>query len=119
MLMVPTVVAISVMTFTIMQLAPGDFLSSLVAGIASQGESVSQAAIEALRDRYGLGQPPHVQYLKWISGIILRGDFGQSFEWNRPVASLIWDRLGFTILLSLSTLALTWLLAFAIGVYSA
>jgi peptide/nickel transport system permease protein len=119
LLMVPTVVAISVMTFAIMQLAPGDFLTSLVAGMASQGESVSQTAIQALRERYGLGQPAHVQYLKWISGILLRGDFGQSFEWNRPVATLIWDRLGFTILLSLSTLALTWVFAFAVGVYSA
>ena len=117
--MIPTVVAISVMTFTIMQLAPGDFLTSLVAGMASQGESVSQASIDALRDRYGLGQPAHVQYLKWISGIVLRGDFGQSFEWNRPVASLIWDRMGFTLLLSLGTLTFTWVFAFAVGVYSA
>lgn len=118
-LMIPTVIAISVMTFTIMQLAPGDFLTSLVAGMASQGESISQASIDALRDRYGLGQPAHVQYLKWISGIVLRGDFGQSFEWNRPVASLIWDRMGFTILLSLGTLTFTWVFAFTIGVYSA
>ena len=118
-LMIPTVIAISVMTFTIMQLAPGDFLTSLVAGMASQGESVSQASIDALRDRYGLGQPAHVQYLKWISGIVLRGDFGQSFEWNRPVASLIWDRMGFTLLLSLGTLTFTWVFAFAVGVYSA
>lgn len=119
MLMVPTVIAISVMTFTIMQLAPGDFLTSLMAGMASQGESISQASIDALRDRYGLGQPAHVQYLKWVSGIVLRGDFGQSFEWNRPVASLIWDRMGFTVLLSLGTLTFTWIFAFAVGVFSA
>ncbi|TME93845.1 MAG: ABC transporter permease [Chloroflexi bacterium] len=119
LLMVPTVIAISVMTFAIMQLAPGDFLTSLVAGMASQGESVSQGAIDALRDRYGLGQPPHVQYLKWVSGIMLRGDFGQSFEWNRPVSSLIWDRMGFTLVLSLGTLTFTWVFAFLVGVYSA
>jgi len=119
LLMVPTVIAISVMTFTIMQLAPGDFLTSLVSGMASQGESISQASIDALRQRYGLGEAPHVQYLKWVSGIVLRGDFGQSFEWNRPVSSLIWDRMGFTILLSLGTLTFTWVFAFAVGVYSA
>jgi peptide/nickel transport system permease protein len=118
LLMVPTVIAISMMTFAIMQLAPGDFLTSLVSGMASQGESVSQTAIDALRERYGLGQPPHVQYLKWIAGI-LHGDFGRSFEWNQPVANLLWDRMGFTILLSLSTLLLTWVFAFAVGVYSA
>jgi peptide/nickel transport system permease protein len=119
LLMVPTVIAISVMTFTIMSLAPGDFLTSLVAGMASQGESVSQASIEALRQRYGLGEPAYVQYLKWVSGILSRGDFGQSFEWNQPVANLIWDRMGFTILLSLGTLTFTWVFALLVGIYSA
>src|SRR5260370_28246596 len=118
LLMVPTVAAISVMTFAIMQLAPGDFLTSVVAGMASQGESVSQTAIEALRQQYGLGQPGYVQYLKWIGGI-LHGDFGRSFECNQPVTNLLWDRMGFTILLSLSTLVLTCAFAFAVGVYSA
>src|ERR1700730_11648455 len=118
LLMVPTVAAISVMTFTIMQLAPGDFLTSVGSGMAAQGESVSQTAIDALRQQYGLGQPGYVQYLKWVAGIV-RGDFGRSFEWNQPVANLLWDRMGFTILLSVSTLILTWIFAFAVGVYSA
>ncbi len=118
LVMVPTLFAISVVTFIIIQLPPGDFLSSVVAGMSSQGETVNQEAIEALREQYGLGQPFYIQYLKWIWGV-LQGDFGRSFEWNRPVASLIWDRLGFSVLLALSTLMLTWSVAFPIGIYSA
>jgi peptide/nickel transport system permease protein len=104
--MVPTVIAISIIAFVVIQLPPGDFLT------------VNQSALQALDERYGLSQPLHVQYLKWVGGI-LQGDFGYSFEWNRPVTALIWDRLGFTLVLALSTLALTWLIAFPIGLYSA
>ena len=117
--MVPTIVAISIVTFVIIQLPPGDFLTTLVAGLASQGETVNQDAIQALQDRYGLGQPIYVQYWKWFSGIILRGDLGQSFEYNRPVSQLIYDRLGFSVMLAISTLLLSWLIAFPIGFYSA
>jgi peptide/nickel transport system permease protein len=87
--------------------------------MAQQGETIDPAALEALKDRYGLGQPIYVQYWKWISGIVLRGDFGRSFEWNREVSQLIWDRLAFTVLLSVSTLIFTWIVAFSIGIYSA
>lgn len=118
-LMVPTIFGISIVTFVIIQLPPGDFLTSLAAGLASQGEQVNQGAIEALRERYGLGQPLYVQYWKWFSGVLTRGDFGQSFEYNRPVADLIWDRLGFSVMLALATLLLSWLIAFPIGFYSA
>jgi peptide/nickel transport system permease protein len=117
-LMIPTLIGISIVAFLIIQLPPGDFLSSLVAGMASQGETVNQEAIEALREQYGLGQPIYMQYLKWMGGV-LRGDFGRSFEWNRPVSELIWDRLAFSFLLALSTLLLTWALAFPIGIFSA
>ncbi len=118
LLMIPTLFAISVVTFIIIQLPPGDFLTSLVAGMAAQGETMNQAAIEALREHYGLGQPAYVQYAKWIWGV-LHGDFGQSFEWNRPVSTLIWDRLGFSFALSFCTLLFTWAVAFPIGIYSA
>jgi peptide/nickel transport system permease protein len=87
--------------------------------MAATGETVDRAQLVALEQRYGLGQPIYVQYWKWISGILLRGDFGQSFEWNQPVNTLIWGRLALTFVLSLSTLLLTWLIAFPIGIYSA
>jgi peptide/nickel transport system permease protein len=117
--MIPTLFAISIVAFTIIQLPPGDYLDSLVATMASTGETVDRAALEALKERYGLGQPIYVQYYKWISGILLHGDFGQSFGWNQPVTSLMWSRLILTFVLSLSTLLFTWLVAFPVGIYSA
>jgi peptide/nickel transport system permease protein len=117
--MIPTLFAISIVSFIIIQLPPGDYLTSLVATMAATGETVDRAQLVALEQRYGLGQPIYVQYWKWISGILLRGDFGQSFEWNQPVNTLIWGRLALTFVLSLSTLLLTWLIAFPIGIYSA
>ncbi len=117
--MIPTLFAISVVAFFIIQLPPGDFLTSLVAGMAEQGETIDSAQLAALKQRYGLDQPFYVQYWKWISGIVFRGDFGQSFEWNRPVNTLIWDRLGLTFILSLSTLVFVWAVAIPIGIYSA
>jgi peptide/nickel transport system permease protein len=117
--MVPTLFAISIVAFIIIQLPPGDYLTTLVASLASQGEQVDPAALAALRERYGLGQPLYVQYYKWISHIVLRGDFGQSFAWNMPVSALIWERLMLTFVLSLGSLILIWLIAFPIGIYSA
>lgn len=117
--MIPTLFAISLVSFVIIQLPPGDYLTTLVASLASQGEQVDPAALVALRERYGLGQPIYVQYYKWISNIILRGDFGQSFAWNMPVSALIWERLVLTIVLSLSALLFVWIVAFPIGIYSA
>lgn len=117
--MIPTLFAISLVSFLIIQLPPGDYLNTLVAELAAQGDQVDRARLVALEERYGLNQPVYVQYWKWITGILLRGDFGQSFEWNRPVSTLIWGRLGLTFLLSLSTLLFIWLVAFPIGIYSA
>lgn len=117
-LMIPTVFIISVISFIIIQLPPGDFLTSYVAAITARGEEVDQATIEALRNAYGLGEPIYVQYAKWISGVV-RGDFGQSFTWRVSVSSLIWDRVWLTVGISLITLIFTWLIAFPIGIYSA
>ncbi|HEX7040978.1 MAG TPA: ABC transporter permease [Trueperaceae bacterium] len=117
--MIPTLLAISVVSFFIIQLPPGDYLSTLVANLAAQGDQVDSARLIALRERYGLDQPVWVQYWKWVSGIVLRGDFGHSFEWNRPVSQLIWQRLGLTFVLSLSTLVFTWAISLPTGVFSA
>jgi len=117
--MVVTLALISVLTFIIIQLPPGDYLSSMVAGLSAEGVQVNQAFVEGMRERYGLGQPFYVQYWKWISNILFYGDFGQSFEWNRPVASLIYERMGLTLVLSIATLFFIWAVAFPIGIYSA
>jgi peptide/nickel transport system permease protein len=117
-LMIPTIFVISIVSFLIIQLPPGDFLTSYVAGLTARGETIDEATIQALRNAYGLGQPVHVQYIKWITGV-LRGDFGQSFLYRTAVSALIWDRVWLTVAISFVTLLFTWALAFPIGIYSA
>jgi peptide/nickel transport system permease protein len=116
--MIPTVFIISILTFIIIQLPPGDFVSTMVANSAAQGQNIDAAEIQALRARYGLGEPIHVQYFKWVTGL-LQGDLGFSYTFNEPAKSLIAGRLGFTVLISFSALLMTWAIAFPIGIYSA
>jgi len=117
-IMIPTLILISIISFTLIQLPPGDYLTSWVAQMQETGEDVDEAQIASLRKRYGLDRPFIVQYWKWITGI-LHGDFGQSFALNKPVGTLIWERLGLTIAISLIAILCTWLIAIPIGIYSA
>ena len=103
-LAIPTLIGISMLSFVVMQLPPGDFLTSYAAILAQQGEGIGAEQLERLREAYGLDQPIYVQYWKWISGIVLRGDFGVSMEWKLPVTDLIWDRLGWTIFVAALTI---------------
>jgi peptide/nickel transport system permease protein len=116
---IPTLFVASFVTFAIIQLPPGDFATSYVANLSAQGDTVSQEALESLRESYGLNQPIPVQYVKWMTGILTRGDYGISFEFREPVSSLIWDRIWLTVWLSLISVLLTWAIAFPIGIYSA
>ncbi|MDB6178209.1 ABC transporter permease [Paracoccus sp. Z330] len=116
--MIPTVFLVSIVTFIIIQLPPGDYLDTLAAEMGEAGVDNS-AVVEQLREQYGLGQPMYLQYWKWMSGILLEGDFGISFEKNLPVTDVIWDRLGWTFAISLLTLVFIWAVALPIGIYSA
>lgn len=118
-LTIPTLFVISLISFFIIQLPPGSFITSYTAGLAQQGEGISGDQLIALENAYGLNQPVYVQYFKWITNIVFHGDFGQSFEWKQPVSDLIWQRMGLTLALTLTTLLFTWLLAIPIGVFSA
>ncbi len=118
MIMIPTLIAISIISFTIIQLPPGDFLTTYVAQLSASGETVDQAELESLRTRFGLDQPMYIQYLKWAWNFI-HGDFGHSFEWNKPVSELIGERLGLTVVISVCTLLFTWAVSIPIGIYSA
>jgi len=117
--MIPTLLVISVISFIIIQLPPGDFLTSYVAQLRMEGEDIDEEEIAALQQRYGLGQPIYVQYWKWITGILLRNDWGQSMEWQKPVKDLIGERIGLTMVLSGTTMLFSWLVAIPVGVYSA
>ena len=120
--MVPMLVLISMVSFAVIQAPPGDMLTSRLAQLAGQGELGSASAvaqIEALRERYGLNDPLYIQYFRWIGGILLRGDFGESFTYEMDVMDLLGERLGLTLMLTLTTLVFTWLIAIPIGIYSA
>jgi len=118
LIMIPTLFVISVISFVVIQLPPGDYLTTYIANLQQTGEVTDEAVIESLRARYGLDKPLPVQYWKWISGVVV-GDFGQSFSYNKPVKELIWERLGLTVTISLITMVCTWLIAIPIGIYSA
>jgi peptide/nickel transport system permease protein len=120
---VVTVFGISIVSFIIIELPPGDFLASIVQKQSVLNGNLTQGQIADLRHQYGLDQSMYVQYWKWITGILTRGDFGLSFVSNisHPVAvsSLIMDRLPLTIALAFATLVFTWIVAVPIGIYSA
>lgn len=118
-IMIPTLLAISIVTFVIIQLPPGNYLTTLVAQASEGGERIDRSALDALAKQYGLNEPLYVQYFTWMWGILSRADFGYSFEWNRPVLEMLWDRLPLTFLLALSTLIVSWVISLAIGLYSA
>ena len=118
LIMIPTLIAISAITFIIIQLPPGDYLSTYIAELQSQGENVDQAKIEALRAQYGLDRPMIEQYLVWVLGL-LQGDFGFSFEYQLPVTDVVGDRLFLTLVLNFTTIIFIWVVSFPIGIYSA
>src|SRR5258708_6126437 len=118
LLAVFTVWAISMLAFAIIQLPPGDYVTSYIAQMAAMGSVVSDEEAQSLRIQYGLGQPIYVQYLKWMK-LVVQGDFGMSMEWRRPVTEVIGDRLWLTVVVSVAALLLTWVLALPIGIYSA
>ncbi len=118
LLMVPTLLAISILTFVIIQLPPGNYLDTLISELRAAGESADLQKVEFLRKQYGLDQPVWMQYGIWLNGL-LHGDLGYSFEYDRPVSAIIGERLALTLVVSFGAILFTWLVAFPIGVYSA
>jgi peptide/nickel transport system permease protein len=118
LLLVPTLLGISIVAFFVIELPPGDYLTAHVAALAAGGDIVDQEQLDFLRRQYGLDRPIHMRYLHWLSNVV-RGNFGQSFEWNMPVGELIWERLALTVIITASTLIFTWIIGFGVGIYSA
>jgi peptide/nickel transport system permease protein len=104
--------------FFIIELPPGDFLTTYTMNLQAQGEQLEQSLIEGLERRYGLNQPFFVRYWKWVSGFVV-GDFGYSFSWELPVRELLAGRVTLTVVVTFVTLMFTWIVALPIGVYSA
>jgi peptide/nickel transport system permease protein len=109
-----TLLLASTLSFFIIQLAPGDYLD-----ILRQNPQISEETLNALEQRFGLDQPPLQQYLRWLTQIVTRGDFGYSFAYQRSVTSLLWERIPATLLLSCSSMLVTWAIAIPLGIVGA
>lgn len=118
LIMIPTLIAISIVIFTIINLPPGDYFSTYIAELQSSGEAADLAKIDFLKMQYGFDRPLWQQYLFWAGGL-LHGDMGFSFSYNLPVNQVVGDRLLMTFIVSFTTILFTYVVAFPIGVYSA
>ncbi len=116
--MIPILIVISIVAFIIIKLPPGDYLTHYIQQLRISGQEVGEARIASLEKRYGLSQPGYIQYFKWVTGIF-HGDFGISFQWNKPVSVLIKERIGYTVLIALFTIIFQWGMAIPIGIFSA
>ena len=116
---IPILLIMSLVIFFIIQLPPGDYLTSYVAGLKAEGQIVDESELASLKERYGLDQPWFVQYFKWMANILTRFDFGYSFKYEAPVWSTIASVLPMTIVVSLVTMLFNYLVGIPIGIYSA
>ncbi len=117
--MVITVAAVSVVAFVLIQLPPGNYVTSYIMELEGMGIPVPEAEIASLEKQFGLDKPIYIQYFRWIWKIVRYGDFGRSFEWNRPVSELIWERLALTAIMSICAMVFVFAVAIPIGIYSA
>lgn len=119
LLLIPVLLVLfSIMVFALVQAPPGDYLTTYIATLSASGSSMDQAQVDALKKQFGLDQPTHIQYLRWMQSLA-RGELGLSLEYQRPNAELIGERLGLTIALALAAFIFTWVVAIPIGIYSA
>ena len=118
LLMIPTLLVITLISFAIIEAPPGDFSDAYVNELMNQQQNVDPAQIASLRARYGLDQPWYVRYVRWMQQI-LQGNLGRSLEWNQPVARLIAQRLPWSLTISLASFIFSYVIAIPIGLYSA
>ena len=119
LIMIPTVLIISAIVFWVIQLPPGDYMTTYISSMEASGESFTMETIEQMRKDYGLDQPWYVQYYKWITNILFKGDFGYSFMYSRPVTYLVAERMPTTLAVSITTMLFTYIVSIPIGIYSA
>lgn len=110
--------AVSILSFLIIQLPPGDYVTSYIASLEAQGDDVSAEEAAAIRAYFGLGQPAYIQYAKWIWQIF-HGNFGLSFQYRVPVTEVIGERMFLTVVLALGSVLFVWVTAIPIGIFSA
>ena len=118
-MLIPILFLISIVSFVVIELPPGDWVSNYITNLRNSGIDLQEEEAARLSAIYGFDQPSYVRYAKWMTGILTRGDFGWSFQWGKPVNDILRERLPYTILISFSALILSWLIAIPIGIYSA
>ena len=117
--MIIVLLLVSIASFYIVNLPPGSWIETYAIELDNSGEMVDESELLYLTERYGLDKPIHIQYIKWIIPILSAGDFGQSFEWQKPVWSLIKERLLLTMIISFTSLLFIYLVSIPIALYSA
>lgn len=117
--LIPIILLISFVSFVIIELPPGDYVTARIAQLRTSGVQVDENEISRLTSQYGLDQPFLVRYFKWMEGILLRGDFGYSFQWNEQVNTILAERVPATMFIAILSLLLSWIIAVPIGILSA
>lgn len=119
LMLVPILLLMSAMAFLLIELPPGDYVTFRIQQLRMSGVTVSDDEAERLKVQFGLDQPVLVRYARWVSGIVTRGNWGYSVQWTKPVSEILEERVPMTIIISLSALIFSWLIAIPIGIYSA
>jgi peptide/nickel transport system permease protein len=118
-MLIPILFLISVVSFIVIELPPGDWVSNYISNLRTSGIELQDDEADRLTAMYGFDQPSYVRYARWMQGIIMRGDFGWSFQWGKPVNDILAEKLPFTLIISIGALIISWIIAIPIGIYSA
>ena len=115
---IPLMILISIVSFVVIELPPGDWVTTRVEQLRVSGVTVDNSEIERLTSQYGLDKPGYIRYIRWVSNM-LQGDFGYSFQWNQPVNEILAERVPRTMLIAVLSLVVAWLISTPIGILSA
>ena len=118
-MLIPILILMSMVAFFLIQLPPGDYVSFRIQQMKMSGVEVSASDAEVLKREFGLDQPAYVRYWRWVSGIVTRGYWGRSLQWNKPVHEILNERVPMTIIISFSALIVSWAIALPLGIISA
>lgn len=118
-MLIPILFLISVVSFIVIELPPGDWVSNYINNLRTSGIELQDDEADRLTAMYGFDQPSYVRYARWMQGILFRGDFGWSFQWGKPVNDILAEKLPFTLIISIGALIISWVIAIPIGIYSA
>lgn len=117
--LIPIILLISFVSFVIIELPPGDFVTARIAQMRASGLEVDENEVARLTSQYGLDQPFLTRYFRWMQGILLHGDFGYSFQWNQPVNEILAERVPATMMIAILSLLVSWVISIPIGILSA